>query len=189
MTGAGDSVLELTKHGEDTIAARTAEEVDRLDRDQPLPKNVEQPTHGWRPGALRSPGAARSLQRLFDVPRQLVVGVLSRSPELLDERIVGPGIDSVGCEDRRITTGRLDFGLQPFEILACVRCIGKGIHRLFQWNRADLLEPPPGGDPEVRGLRRELMNEQQPSPPVRRRGRGWQPISLGVGHDARCLSL
>ena len=88
--------------------------------------------------------ASRSLQRLFDVSRHLVVRVLSSSPESLDERIVGPCIDIVGCEDGRITAGRLDFGLQPFEILPGVGGIGKGIHRLLQWNRADLLQPPPG---------------------------------------------
>jgi hypothetical protein len=106
----------LTKYGEDPIAARTAEEIDLLDGDQPLPKNVEQPTEGWRPRAFQSPRAARSLQRLFDISRQLVVGVLSRSPELLYQRIVGPCIDIVGCEDSRLTAGRFDFGLQPLEI-------------------------------------------------------------------------
>jgi hypothetical protein len=46
-------------------------------------------TQGWRPRALGSPSAARSLQRLFDVSAQFLVQVLPRSPELLDQRIDG----------------------------------------------------------------------------------------------------
>jgi hypothetical protein len=174
----GNPVLELTKHGEDTIASRAAEEVDLLGRNQTLTEDVEQTAERWRPRALRSPRAARALQRLFDVTREFVVDFLSHSPELLDERIVGPGIDVVGREDRCITSSRLDFGLQPLEILSCIGRIGKGIYGLFQRNRTDLLEPSPGRDSEVRRLRGQLMDEQQPAAMVRRRCRGWQPNSL-----------
>ena len=44
----------------------------------------------------------------------------------------------------------------------------------------DLLEAAPGRDSEVRGLRRELVDEQQPAPAIGRRGRDWQPISWGL---------
>ena len=188
----GDSVLELTKHREDTIAPGTAEEVDLLGRDQPLPKDVEQPTHRRCSRAPRSPSAARALQRLFDVSRQLVVRILPRSPELLDERVVRPCIDVVGREDSRITSRRLHFGLQPLEILTRIGRIGKRIHRLLQRNRADLLKPAPGRDSEVRRLGRKLVDEQQPAAAARRRCRGWQPISLRplLSHACRAhLSL
>ena len=165
-SGAADSVLELAKHGEHTIAAGTAEEIDLLGRDETFPKDVDEATERRCSCALGSPRARRTLQRLFDVPAQFLVQVLPCPPELLDERIVGPGIDVVGREHARIASGGLHLGLQPLEILARVGRIGKRIHRLFQWNRADLLEAAPGRDSEVGGVRRELVDEQQPATTV-----------------------
>ena len=179
-SGAADSVLELAKQGEHTIAASTAKEIDLLGRDQTLPKDVEEATERRCSSALRSPRARRTLQRLFDVSAQFLVQVLPRSPELLDERIVGPRINVVGGEDTRITSRRLHLGLEPLKVLTRIRRIGKRIHRLFQRNRADLLEPAPGRDSEVRGMRRELVDEQQPASTAWRRGRDGQPISWGL---------
>ena len=114
----------------------------------------------------------------FDVSAQFLVQVLTHSPELLDERIVGPCINAVGREHTGITSGRLHLGLQPLKILTRIGRIGKRIDRLFQWNRADLLEPAPGRDSEVGGVRRKLVDEQQPATTVWRRRREWQLIGL-----------
>ena len=164
--GAADSVLELAKQGENTIAASTAKEIDLLGRDKTFPKDVEETTERRCACALRSPRARRTLQRLFDVSAQFLVQVLPCSPELLDERIVGPCINVVGREHTRITSGGLHLGLQPLEVLTRIGRIGKRIHGLFQCNRADLLETAPGRDPEVGGVRRELVDEQQPAATV-----------------------
>ena len=90
---AADSVLELTKKREHTVAAGAAEKIDLLGRDQTLPEDVQKATEGRCSCALRSPCAGRTLQRLFDVLGQFLVQVLPRSPELLDERIVTTSAD------------------------------------------------------------------------------------------------
>jgi hypothetical protein len=64
---AADSVFELTKEGEHTVAAGAAQEIDLLSRDQTFPKNVQKATEGRCSRALRPPCAGRTLQRLFDV--------------------------------------------------------------------------------------------------------------------------
>ena len=115
--------------------------------------------------AARSPHALTPVRRLGPVPRT----ILPCSPELLDERIVGPCINVVGREHTRITSGGLHLGLQPLKILTRIGRIGKRIHRLFQWNRPNLLEAAPGRHSEVGGVRRELVDEQQPATTVWRR--------------------
>ena len=55
-----------------------------------------QTANGGRAGASGSPGARRSFQRSLDVANEPGVGVLARLPELLDQRIIGPGIEAVG---------------------------------------------------------------------------------------------
>ena len=181
--GAADSGLKLAKQGENAIAASTAKEVDLLGRDQPLPKDVEETPERRCSSPLWSPRARRTLQCLFDVSAQFLVQVLPRSPELLDERIVGPRIHVVSGEDIGITSRRFDLGLEPLKILTCIRRIRKGIYRLFQRNRADLLEPAPGRDSQVRGMRRELVDKQQPASTAWRRGRDGQPISWSLVGD------
>ena len=137
--------------------------------------------------AARLPHASTPVRRLGPVPR---MQVLPRSPELLDERIVGPRINVVGGEDTRITSRRFDLGLEPLKVLTRIRRIGKRIDRLFQRNRADLLEPAPGRDSEVRGMRRELVDKQQPASTVgaavamgnRSAGACWVMCSAGIPH-------
>ena len=87
----------------------------------------------------------------------------------------------VGREHTRITSSGLYLGLEPLKILTRVGRIGKRIHRLFQWNRPDLLEAAPGRHSEVGGVRRELVDEQQPATTVRRRGRDVATGSAGAG--------
>ena len=184
--GGRDSTLEFAKHREDAIPPGTAEEVDLLGGDQALPEDVEQTTDRRCACAPRPPGAARAVQCLCDVLRQRVVRILPRSPELLDEGVVRPGIDVVGREDRRITSRRFHLGLQPLEILTPLGRIGECIHRLLQGDGADLLKPAPGRDPEVRWLRRKLVDEQQPAATAWRRRRDWQPIGLNpLSHAPR----
>ena len=101
--------------------------IDLLGRDETFPKDVEEATErrcSWCPW---SPRARRTLQRLFDVSAQFLVLILPCSPELLDERIVGPCINVVGREDTRITSGGLHLGLQPLEILTRIGRIRKRI--------------------------------------------------------------
>src|SRR5688500_18695216 len=112
---------------------------------------------------------------MFDVSSQFLVLVLPCSPELLDERSDGSRIHGDVGEDDRITSRRLDLGLDPLEVLTRIRGVRKRIYRLFQRNRADLLEPPPGRDSQVRRMRRELVDKQQPAPTVWRYGRDGQP--------------
>jgi hypothetical protein len=173
-----DPLFEATQRSEDTIASRTAEEIDLLGRDQAFPKNVEQAPEGGCPRALRPPGACGTFQRLLDVPGQFLVQLLAHSPELLDERTVRPRIHVVGREDTRITSGRPHLGLEPLEILAGISRIGERIDGLLQRNRADLLKPPPRRDPEVRRVRRELVDEQQPATAGWRSRCDRQPISF-----------
>ena len=102
-SGAADSVLELAQQREDAIAASAAKEIDLLGRDEPLPKDIYEATERRRSGALGPPRTRRTRQRLLDVSTQLLVQILPCPPELLDERIVGPGINVVGREHTRLT--------------------------------------------------------------------------------------
>ena len=69
--------------------------------------------------------AGRALQDLLDVAGQRRVGLLPRAPELLDQRVVGPGIDVVGGKHARVAACPLDLGLQPLEVFASTRSVGQ----------------------------------------------------------------
>ena len=166
------------------IAAGAAEEVDALDRRQPLPEDVQQPLQRRRSRAARIAPRPGALQRLFDVARQAGVGILPRPPELLDQRIVGPGVDVVGGKHAGVAAGAFDFRLQPLEVLARVRRVGQHVDGLLERQAPELLQPPPRADAQVGRVRRELVDEQQPAASASRPGCGdGQRISVGaLGH-------
>ena len=100
-------------------------------------------------GRRRSTRAAR-IHVALEIADQLGIGVLSRAPEFFDQRIVRPRVDAIGREDRRLSPGGLDLGLQPFEVLARPRRVRQHVDRLLDDDGAELLEPAPGPDANVR---------------------------------------
>ena len=91
------------------------------------------------------------------------VGFLPRSPELLDERIVRPGVRGTADKHFRIAARSLDLRGEPLKIFAGVRRVGQHIDGLLARDRAKLLQSSPRLDAQVRRGRWQLMHEQQPT--------------------------
>ena len=72
-------------------------------------------------------------------------------------------VDTARGEHARLAAGGPDLGLEPLEVLAGIGRVRQGVDRLLQRDGADLLQPAPGRDPEVRRLRRELVDEDAAS--------------------------
>src|SRR5688500_12777772 len=110
------------------VASRAAKEVDSFDGCQALSESVEDSSYRWRTFPTPPSFGADSLERLFDLLRQSRVGLLPRSPELLDESVVGPGIGRTTDKHLSIAARGLNLGGEPFQVFARVRCVGEHIH-------------------------------------------------------------
>jgi hypothetical protein len=64
--------------------------------------------------------------------------------------------------NQRLTTRRLDFLRCPYEVLEGVLGGGEGMHGLLDGHGANCLQPTVKLDPLVSGVRRQLMDEQEP---------------------------
>ena len=98
-------------------------------------------------GARRPRGARAPLARFTALSTSRAsrcVGVLPRSPELFDQRIVGPRVEAVGGENGRLAAGRRRSRSSATRSPRAPRRVGQHVDRLLQRNGANLLQPPPG---------------------------------------------
>ena len=84
----------------DAIPAGAPEEIDVLDRGQPFSKDLQEAANGGCARAARSSSARRAFQDLLDVASQHRVSLLTRTPKLLNQPIVRPGIDDGRLQTR-----------------------------------------------------------------------------------------
>ena len=105
------------------VAASAPEEVDPLDSCQPFSKHVQETSERRRTRAARPSAAGCALQDCLNVASQRCVRLLTGSSEVLDQAVVGPGIDVIGGEHARITACPFDLRLEPFEVFASIWCI------------------------------------------------------------------
>jgi hypothetical protein len=161
VASAGRSLFNLFHECRDAIAAGAAEEIHLFDGRQAFPQLLNHaPGRHARPPVT----ACRQFpQNLFRVARQLLICVLPQSTELLDQGIVRPCIDAACGKHGRLTSRALDFSLQPFEVLARRRRVGKDPDGLLHGDRPELLQPAPRPHTQIGGTRWQLVDQQQPA--------------------------
>ena len=170
--GTGDVFLHLLQRCRDTIAPGAAEEIDGLNRCQPLPEPADESRDRRCPRAARPARGAHASQHPLDVARERRIRLLPRSPELLHQRVIGPGIDVVGGKHAGVAAAPLDLGLEPLEVFPGPRRVRQDVDGLLDGNGAELLQPPPCAHAEVRRGRGQLVHEEQPAAPRRRGSSG-----------------
>jgi hypothetical protein len=77
--------------------------------------------------------------------------------------LVADTFDEPCLAHHRTSAGRMDLPGEPGEILQCLRSVGQHVHRVFEQGRAHAAQPAPHLDPQVVGLGRELMDEEEPA--------------------------
>ena len=94
----------------------------------------------------------------------VVVGV-ARRVEHGAYLLVGEPVDEARLAQRRFAAARDDLLHQPAEILLGLLAQRQSIHRALHRHGAHGLQPAPDLDAEIRRLRRQLMDQQQPRRP------------------------
>ena len=107
---------------------------------------------------------------------ELLVILVARSVEQGPDLLVGEALDEPGLADDRLAAALHDLAQEPLEVLLRLGRRGQRVDGVLDRDRADALEPPPDLDPQVGGLGRQLMDQQQPA----RGGRGG---AVGIGHS------
>jgi len=123
-------------------------------------------------------GGARAL-RLLELGRQLGIGQLSRSPKFLNQRRIGRCIQLICREHQRLTPRAFDLHPQPLKVLARLGSVRQDIDSLFDGDGAQLLQTPPGPNPQIRRCGRQLVHQDQPAVPAL--GRCWLPRTQRTG--------
>ena len=91
----------------------------------------------------------------------MIVGV-TRLPEQLSDLLIRGPVDEPSLADHGLATSFDDLTPQPGEVLLCLGGRRQQVDRVLHRDRAQRLEPPPDLDAQIGGLRRQLMNQQQP---------------------------
>ena len=97
------------------------------------------------------------------VPGDLLVVGIAGLIEQLADLIIRKPVDEAGLAQERLTATFDDLAQQPFEILLGPFAHGERMHGILDRDRADPLQPAPDLDPEIGGLRRQLVDQQQPT--------------------------
>jgi hypothetical protein len=75
---------------------------------------------------------------------------------------VAEAIDEGGPTDRRLAAPLDDLTEDPLEVLHALLGLGEDVHGVLDRHGADARQAPPDLHPEIVGLGRNLMNEEQP---------------------------
>src|SRR5207237_8925226 len=105
-----------------------------------LSEDVDPSADSGGTSSTPSPRAACPFQHVANLKRELRVRLLSRPSELLNERIIRPGINVVGREHTGVTAGALHFGFQPFEVFTGTGVVRENIDGLLDRNGPELLQ-------------------------------------------------
>ena len=157
-----DARLEASQQRRHLVAASAAEDVQLLDRDEPLPQRVERPCDVGSLAATAPLPTLVSEKRRLGLGRDRLVGLLTRVPELAHQRAVDRSVDAMRHEHRRLSAAVVHLTPQPLEILAGAGRIRQHVHGLLHGEGADLLKASPDADAEVGCVGGELVHEQQP---------------------------
>ena len=115
-------------------------------------RNVAQP-------ALESRDLRDRLDLLGGAGHRRVLGV-PRGPEQRFDLRIRESIHECRATDRGFAAPGRDFLAKPLEVLARLGAEGQGIHGVLDRDGTQSLQAPPNLDPEIVGLRRELMEQQ-----------------------------
>ena len=91
----------------------------------------------------------------------MIVGV-ARLPEQLPNLAIREPVDEPGLADHGLTAPFDDLAPQPGEVLLRLGGRRQDVDRVLHRDRAQGLEPAPDLDAQIGGLRRQLMDQQQP---------------------------
>src|SRR5262249_66797 len=111
-------------------------------------------------------GAGLAAQNLCNRLRLLgqfrVIGV-TRPIEERAHLLVGEAVDQAGFAEERFAASFPDLAQQPFEILLGLVVHWQRMHGILHGDRANVLQATPDLYPQISGLGRQLMNEQEPA--------------------------
>jgi hypothetical protein len=163
-TGGRRTLLEPVDEPLDGHAPGRREEVDLGDVPEALPKARDRSLDLAADVVRRVAGAwrQRRLRERPDLRPELAVVGLARVGEEPMDLVVGEAVDQPRLAERCVPTLASDLPEDPFEVLAGVVGIGKDVDRVLDRDGPHRLEAPPDLHPEIRRLRRELMDQQQP---------------------------
>jgi len=99
-------------------------------------------------------GCATGAQAALNLARERGVVFLSRPAKLFHHPSVCSAVDVLRGEDARLSADAFDLCFQPLEVFARIGRIRQDVHRLFDHERANLLQPPPDAHADVGRLRR-----------------------------------
>ena len=113
---------------------------------------------------------------------QVLAQRIGQRPGVLDEHIIvcfprrveqganlliGQAIDQAGLADHGLAAAFTDLFQHPLKILLRLLIRGQRIDRVFDRHGAERLQAAPDLDAQIGGLRRDLVDQQQPAVPRR----------------------
>src|SRR5919198_773102 len=112
---------------------------------------------------FRNLGTARDgISNSASFLRDLPVVRVTRGVEQRLDLVVPKPVDEGSFAQRRIAAFPDDLAQDPFEVLASLVASRQHVDRVLDRDRPEGLEPSPDLHPEVRGLRRDLVDQQEP---------------------------
>src|SRR5262249_24711547 len=118
--------------------------------------------------ARRSPCGCEERTR---VSKDGTVVLVSRGIETGADIVVGePLAQQRGLRDEGVTTAFFDLSDDPLKVLEALSGRRQRVHAVLDCHRSNALQPSADLDAQVVRLRRNLMNEQEPSSPRALRG-------------------
>ena len=145
------------------VSATRCEEVDKGDLREPLSK----PPQDRRDLLLGSAGAFPAtaharLKRTGLAGKRPVVRLTSRVEERLDRGVLEP-LHEARFANRGIAPAGDDLPAHPLEVLEGLLALGQHIHGVLHRHGAEPLQAPAHLHPQVAGLGRNLVNEDEPA--------------------------
>ena len=156
--------------------ARRGEVVDRSDLGQALSQSSEVGLGAGAALPRRRPALRQLSLQTVRLVRDLAVVGIARLMKETHHLFIGETFDEPGLANRGIAAAGGDLPQDPLEILHSLIPAWQHVHRVLDRHRAQALEPAPDLHPEVIGLRRDLMDQQQPL----RLGRPWHRSSDSI---------
>ena len=105
---------------------------------------------------------------------------VARLIEKLADVLISQPVDQAGLAEKGLTAAFDDLAQQPLKILLRPFAHRQCMHGVLHRDRADPLQPPPDLDPQIGGLGRKLVNEQQPA-------QGQRSLRRSSVHGKLCI--
>ena len=153
--------LELEEEPFSRLAAVGTEEVDRGDLGEPRLQARELRLRLRAP--LRQRIVAERRGDGAELLGEFLVILITRSVEQGPNLLIGEALDEPGLADDRLAAALHDLAQEPLEVLLRLGRRGERVDGVLDRDGADALEPPPDLDPQVGGLGRQLVDQQEPA--------------------------